>query len=218
MRRTLVNEVDARILPALKFWFVAENHKNKFSDGASASYAMDSSVNGNNLGSAGAAPTFRLNDCNGHASFYFNGAVNLSGLNIFTANIRGGFVVVKHNVAGNWEATYPGFISDTGSSTARIIGNAGTQDIHNNGGVDTVYVNGVQTVSVANTDAWNLIYVEFGVAGTFNGTILGRYGGTAGYLNGRIAEAGLFGAIPSAQTRTLFFESMMNKYALTGNV
>lgn len=216
--RTLVGDIDARILPKLYFWFRAETHRLNFTDGGGATYAFDESSNGNNLYNSSTPPLFVADACNGYAAFNFTGALWLLGNMVFTGVVAGAYAVVKHNVAGNWGAGSEGILTDYGSTVGQLTGKANASQVHKATVTDTTYVNGTATQDIANTDAWNLLYVEFTVTAnrTFTGTAMGRQGGGATYLNGQIAEAGYFGAIPTAATRTLFFNSLIEKYAITG--
>ena len=222
MRRTIVDEVDARILPSLLCWGRAETMKHKFSDGASANYLLDESGVGNHFGSAGGntPPLMVYDDCNGYASVNFTGAMDIRGSMVHTSTVRGAFAIVKHNTAGNWKtAVGEGFITDLASGQGMLAGAADTINVRLGTATDTAYVNGVQTIAITNTDAWNLLYIEFTAAAkSYTATVLGRQGGTAAFLNGRLAEWGYFGGLPSAQVRTAFLAALIAKYAITGNV
>lgn len=219
-QRPSVGDVDARILPSLLFWFRADTHRYEFSDGQNASYAFDESNNGNNLGGGGTVPLYVASGCNGYGSFKFTGAMDLRSPNMaFASKIRGAFAVAKHTSAGNFLAVNgEGIITDYGGTHAGLYGVASTQTIYNFGAADTVYVNSVATNAITNTNAWNLIYIEHSVARSFSGTMMGRDGTGSGFFTGEIAECGYFGALPSAVQRQNFFNALIAKYALTGNV
>lgn len=219
-KRPFVGDVDARILPSIQFWFRADTHRYAFSDGQNASYALDESNNGNNLGGGGTVPLYVASGCNGYGSFKFTGAMDLRSPNMaFTSNVRWAYAVVKHTNAGNFLAVNgEGIITDYGGTHTGIYGIASTSTFTTNGGVDTAYINGVAGNTITNTNAWNLLYVEFGVARSFSGTIMGRDGTGSGFLTGEIAECGYGGALPSSLQRTNFLNALITKYALTGNV
>lgn len=221
MRRTMVDDVDARVLPNLLAWYRAETVVGKFGDGQSALYALDESGHGNNLGGGGTVPLMNYAVCNGYAAYKFTGAMDLRNANVtFTSSVAGAFAVVKHTVAGNFAAGGgggEGIITDYGSTNGSLRGDASVSNIFDNTATYTAYVNGVATKVIANTNAWNLLYIEF-TSGkqSYTGTMMGRHGTGATFLTGSIVECGYFGNLPTSGQRTAFFNAMIAKYNITG--
>lgn len=219
MRRVLINEVDARVLPGLLCWYRAQTLETKFGNGQSATYALDESGKGNNLGNGNATPpTLKLNACNGYPSLLFDGTNDeLRGNLVAGSVIKYLFALVKRTNAGNYAAGYEAFFGGITAGDASIYGVGNTSTVTGSG-AGTSYINGVATTTVV-TNAWNLCYAEITSAKPFtSNTIMGRTNGSATYFPGEIVEAGCGTGTPTALQRTQFFNAMIAKYALTGVV
>lgn len=221
MTRPLVDEVDARILPGLIGWYRAETMKEKFGDGQEVTYIYDESGNGNHMEGA-TGPDFVSDGINGFASLSFDSAnlESLIGAATYGAVVRGVYAVVKRATAGNWgtSATTEGFFGGQAAGNISIVGTNGTTNINGAGGTSTDYVNGVQTDAVSNTNAWNLVYSELATLDSLTGIVMGRLNAGNGFFGGEIAECGAFTTTPSSADRTAFFNHIIAKYAITGDV
>lgn len=222
MSRPIVDGIDARVLPGLICWYRAETVRNKFGDGQGVTYCLDESGNGFHLSSAEGGvnkpPAMVRAGINGYASFSFDSsnAEELRG-SMVSAAVTGSFAVVKNSASGNWAGVgSAGFISGMTAGNAKLIGTSGAQTISAPGSASVDgWVNGVNTLTVTNTDVWNLIYVTH-TADAVGALVIGRNGSAAEYHDGEIAECGMFTGVPTVAQRTAFFNAIIAKYAITG--
>lgn len=234
MSRAFSGEVDARVLPGLLQWCRVEMMREKFGDGQAIEYVFDESGNGIGMGqpTAAARPVMKYSGCNGYASAVFdgtndelyNGTVGSAGIT-HTA-IRGMFALMKQTATGNWasgDATSGLAIGSRGVTgnygSLRLTNGALTMDVPA-GGItgETFWVNGANVATVTDAGAWNLLYVDFGMAARIDSIAIGRREGGTVYMPAEWAEWGVFTGTPSAAQRTAFFAAMVEKYALTGAV
>lgn len=221
LTRPIVSDVDARILPGLICWYRAETLREHFGDGANVTYIFDESGNGCNLSSAAAnkPPAYVSDGCNGYASLSFDGSNSeeLRGNASLGAVVTGAFAVVKNSASGNWGTDNAGMIGGLAAGNVCLAGDANAQTISSPASIPSnEWVNGTDTNTVTNTDAWNLVYIEVS-ADTVEEIVMGRYLSIAAYFSGEIAECGMFTGSPTAAQRTAFFDAMIAKYAITGS-